>query len=144
MAMVLLSAVLFISPAICSSLGDAQSQIQSAEEEVLKCYKAVYEAEKAGADVGKLLDGLNEAVWLLSQAKHAYNCGDYGLAFSLANQSLTKLTGLFDRANNLRQSAERAQFFDFMVNFVGSAVGALAIAVGGYGVWCYLKKRENI
>ncbi|MEM3697165.1 MAG: hypothetical protein QXQ94_06665 [Candidatus Bathyarchaeia archaeon] len=143
MVMLLFSATLFVSPAACPSQSEAESQIQLAEEEVLNCYRAIYEAEKAGANVSDLLNSLNEAGWLLSQAKHAYNRGDYDLAFSLANQSLTELEGFIEKANSLRMSAEQARFFDFMVNFVGSAVGALAIVVCGYGVWLSLKKREK-
>lgn len=144
MAISLLSTILFISPAACSSQSEAESQILLAEEEVFNCYWAVYEAEKAGADVSELLKRLNEAAWLLSQAKHAYNLEEYDLALSLANQSLAKLTSFVDKAISLKLSAERARFFDFMVNFVGSAVGAVAILVGGYGVWFYLKKREKL
>lgn len=141
--MLLLSAPLFISPAACSTQSDAESRIRLAGEEVLNCYRAVYEAEKAGADVSELLNSLNEAGWLLSQAKHAYNYGDYDLAVSLANQSLTELAGFVDKAESLRVNAAHSRFLDFMVNFVGSAIGAVAIVVGGYGVWLYLKKRER-
>ncbi|MEM2507012.1 MAG: hypothetical protein QXF61_08240 [Nitrososphaeria archaeon] len=143
MVMLLLSTAFFVPFAACSNQSDAELQIRLAEEEVLNCYRAVYGAEKAGANVSELLNSLNRAGWLLSQAKHAYNCGDYDLAFSLANQSLTELAGFIEKANSLRMSAEQARFFDFMINFVGSAVGALTIVVGGYGVWLYLKKREK-
>ncbi|MEM2779693.1 MAG: hypothetical protein QW791_02310 [Candidatus Bathyarchaeia archaeon] len=133
----------FVKLAMCSGQNEADSKILLAEEEVLNCYRAVYEAEKAGANVSELLNRLNEAGWLLSQAKHAYKCGDYDLAVSLADQSLTELAGFVDEAEGLRVNAEHARFLDFMVNFVGSAVGAVAIVVGGYGVWLYLKRREK-
>lgn len=139
----LLSTALFVSPAACYSQSDAELQIQLAEEEVLNCYMVVYETEKTGANVSELLNSLNKAGWLLSQAKHAYNLGDHDLAFSLANQSLTELAGFVDKANSLKIGAERARFLDFMTNFVGSALGAVAIIVGGYCVWLYLKKREK-
>ncbi|MEM3769682.1 MAG: hypothetical protein QXG76_00665 [Candidatus Bathyarchaeia archaeon] len=143
MVVLLISTALFISPAACSSQREAESRIQSVEEEVLNCYRAAYEAEKAGANVSELLHNLNEAGWLLSQAKHAYNCEDYDLAVYFANLSLTKLAGLVDKANGLRIDAEQTHFYDFMINFVGSAVGAVAILVVGYGVWVFLKRREK-
>jgi hypothetical protein len=31
-----------------------------------------------------------------------------------------------------------------MVNFVGSAVGAVCIVAGGYALWVFLKRREEI
>lgn len=142
--MLLLSATLFVSSAACSSQSEAESQIRLAEGEVLNCYRAVYEAEKVGANVSDLLNSLNDAGWLLSQARHAYNFGDYDLAFSFASQSLTKLTGLIDKANGLRMDAEHARFSDFTVNIVCSTVGAAAILVGGYGAWFFLKRREKV
>jgi hypothetical protein len=32
---------------------------------------------------------------------------------------------------------------DFLVNYVGSSVGAVAIVVGGYAFWVFLKRREK-
>ncbi len=132
-----------VSSAWCFSQHEAASKIQAAESEILNCYRAVYEAEKAGANVSELLNSLNEASWLLSKAKLAYNGGDYDSAFTHASECLSKLEGFTNQAEVLRLEAEQAGHLDFMVNFVGSAVGSLAIVVGGYAVWIYLKKHEK-
>ncbi|MEM2889636.1 MAG: hypothetical protein QXW17_03990 [Candidatus Bathyarchaeia archaeon] len=143
MVLLLLSIALFIPLASCSGQFEAGERIRLAEEEVLNCYKAVYEAERAGANVSVLLNRLNEAGWLLSKAKQAHNYGDYGSAYSFANLCITKLAGLVDEAEGLKADADRAGFYDFMFNFVGSAFGAVAVVVGGYGFWLYLKRREK-
>jgi flagellar basal body-associated protein FliL len=139
----LLSASLFISPALCSSQDEAESAIKSAENAVLDCYKAVFKAEKAGANVSSLLRVLNEAGWLLSKARVAYNNGDFQSAYEYAAKCTQKLDGRVDEANRLKLEAENARRMDFLVNYVGSSVGAVAIVVGGYAFWVFLKKREK-
>jgi len=134
-------AIVLIPPALCSSREEAESAIQSAENTVLNCYKAVFEAEKAGADVSSLLQVLNEASWLLSRARVAYNNGDFNSAYKYATNCTQMLDGRVDEANSLKLEAENARRMDFLVNYVGSSVGAVAIVVGGYAFWVFLKRR---
>jgi hypothetical protein len=141
--LLLLSSVLFISPALCYSEEEARLKVQRAEDEVLNCYEAVFEAEKAGANITVLLNTLNEAVWFLSEAKLAYSYGDYDSAFNNATECLYRLEDFVNQADSLRFEAERAGYMDFMVNFVGSAFGSVGVAVSGYAVWIFLKKREK-
>lgn len=143
MVLLLLSIAFFIPFADCSGQFEAGERIRLAELEVLNCYRTVYEAERAGANVSVLINRLNEAGWFLSKAKQAYNYEDYDSAFSFADQCVTKLAGLVDEADGLRVDAERARFYDFMFNFVGSAFGAVAVVIGSYGFWFYLKRREK-
>ena len=137
----LYSSSFFISPASCYSQEDAEIAIQSAESTVLNCYKAVFEAEKAGANISGLLKVLNEASWLLSRAKVAYNNGDFNSAYEYATNCSQMLDGLISEADSLKLEAENARRMDFLVNYVGSSVGAIAIAVGGYAFWFFFKRR---
>lgn len=130
----------FVFPALCYDQQEAEAKVREAENKVLESYSVALEAEKARANVSELLITLNEAGWLLSRAKLAYEYGYYDLAVGLANQSLALLEGFIDDANALKGNAERAGFFDFALNFVGSAVGAMAIMIGGYVLWNFLKK----
>jgi hypothetical protein len=132
-----------VSPALGYSPEEAASKIQAAESEVLNCYRAVFDAEKAGANVSGLLKTLNEAGWFLSKAKLAYNGGDYYSAFTNASECLSKLEGFVNQADGLRLEAEEARHSDFLINFVGSAIGSVAVVVGGYAVWIYLKKHTK-
>ena len=122
---------------------DAKSAISAAQETIISGYQAVAEAEKAGANVTNLLITLNDAGMLLSKANLEYNKGDFDAAFSLANESRDKLDGLVEDANVLRDAAFQAGFWDFMVNVVGSIVGAISIVVGGFAIWFYLKKKYS-
>lgn len=133
-----------VFPALCYDPQEADARVREAENKILEGYSAALEAEKAGANVSELLITLNEAGWLLSRAKLAYNYSDYDLAVEFANQSITVLEGFIERADALREDAVQAGFFDFALNFVGSAVGGVAVVIGGYAIWFYSKRREKM
>ncbi|MGQ9507690.1 MAG: hypothetical protein ACUVTB_07565 [Candidatus Bathycorpusculaceae bacterium] len=122
---------------------DALSAISSTEARVVTCYRAAAEAAGAGANVSDLLILLNEAGWLLSRAKLAYSQGDFDSAVAYAVECRSMLDGFVDGADGLRRNAEAAGHRDFMLNFVGSAVGAVCIVVGGFALWNLLKEKNN-
>lgn len=51
---------------------DVRSSIAAAEERIVVCYRAVADADEAGANTSALLAALNEAGELLSRANLAY------------------------------------------------------------------------
>jgi hypothetical protein len=122
---------------------DVRSSIIENEEKIVTCYNAVKEANEAGANVTNLLSTLNVAGELLSKAKLAYSYGDYASAKNFSDQSKNMLKDFVDKAKELKENAEQARYWDFMLNFVGSALGALTILVGGFVLWTFLKKREK-
>jgi hypothetical protein len=136
-------AVLFVSPAFCYSEDEARVAVEAAESKILSCYNATFEAEKAGADVSGLLEVLNEAGWLLSEAKLAYNNEDFDLAYEYAVNCSQKLDEIAIQANSLKIEAEQAGYMDFLVNYVGSAVASVVVVVGGYAAWIFFKRREK-
>jgi len=138
----LMFAPLYVRLSFCLSLSDAESAIQSAESRLLDCYGAVYEAERAGANVSGLLMVLNEAGWFLAKAKLAYNIGDFDSAIGYALNCSQRLDGIVSQANRLKLEAEQASSMDFLINYVGSAAGSMAILAVGYVAWFFLKKRE--
>ena len=116
-------AVLFASPVLGYSEDKARAAVEAAESEVLNCYGAASEAEKAGANVTELLSVLDDAGWSLSQAKLAYSEGNFDSAVSFANECQSRLNGFVVRAQDLTWRAALAGGWDFMLNFVGSGVG---------------------
>ena len=136
-------AVLFVSPAFCYSEDEARVAVEAAESKILSCYNATFEAEQAGANVSGLLQVLNGAGWLLSEAKLAYNNEDFDLAYECAVNCSQKLEGIAIQANSLKIEAEQAGYMDFLVNYVSSAVASVVVVVGGYAAWVYFKRREK-
>lgn len=131
----------FIPKISASTKDEAELAIKSSEERILECYLEVLEAERAGADVKQLLIVLNEAGGLLAKARLAYREGDFSVAKNLAHQSLRRLDGFTVRAEALRDAASREGFYDFMVNFVGSISGAVALVLFSFFLWRFLERK---
>jgi len=122
---------------------DAGLAVASAESKVAECYNFALDAERAGANVSELLRVLDEAGDLLSKAELAYGVGDYDGAATYAAQCEGRLAGFEVQAQALRDSAAWQRQLDFMVNVVGSAAGTVAVLVGGWLVWRYLRKKHG-
>jgi hypothetical protein len=120
---------------------EAGAAVSDAEERVVVCYRAVADADGAGANVTGLLGVLDEAGLLLSRADLAFVTGDFDSAFNLAVESRGVLDNFVVEADALRDDAIQRRSWDFMVNVVGSAVGAAVGVFGSYIVWLWLKRR---
>lgn len=70
---ILLSLVVIIPSPVWANQADAETAISSAQATLLNCYNAAKQAEAAGANITVLVDALNEAGALLSQAELAYD-----------------------------------------------------------------------
>jgi len=120
---------------------EARAAIDGAQAQIITCYGAVAEAEGAGGNVTELAGALNEAGGLLSQARVAFENGEYDLAAEFSSNCTGMLAGFTDRAVTLRDSAARERSLDLMVNVDGSIVGAAAVVVAGWILWVYLKRK---
>lgn len=119
---------------------EAQAAIDVAQARLVTCYEATVQAENAGGNVTELASVLNGASAFLSQARVASENGEYDLAVNFASNCTDILEGFAERADTLAISAAQGQFFDFMVNVIGSAVGAVAVVIAGWVLWINLKK----
>jgi len=108
---------------------------------MISTYEAVLEAEQAGGNVSGLLAQLNEAGWFLARARMAYKSGDFDSALKFATQSQEKLNGFVADANALTENAIQERYWGFMVNVVGSVIGAIVVVCVGFIVWSFLKRK---
>jgi hypothetical protein len=120
---------------------EAQAAIDGVQAQIITCYGAVAEVESAGGNVTELAGVLNEAGALLSQARVAFENGEFDVAVEFSSNCTGMLVGFIDRAVTLRDSAAHERSLDFMVNVVGSTVGAVAVVVAGWVLWIYLKRK---
>jgi hypothetical protein len=149
-ALIFLGAFILASLSISGSLSvsasseaDARSAVAVAQGKVVDCYTAVAEAAKAGANVTSLLVRLNDAGELLSQANLAYSAGNFDSARKFAVQSQTRLNGFVGEANASKENALQEQYWNFMVNVVGSLAGTAAVVLGGFVGWRLLKRKHR-
>lgn len=136
----MVSAANVLSCAFAVDETDVRSAILAAEERIAVCYRAVADAEKAGANTTALLAVLNEAGELLSRANLA--CKENltrARLFALLSQE--KLSGVAAQADDLKEDAMQERYWDFMVNVVGSIVGAIVVICGGFVLWSFLKGK---
>jgi hypothetical protein len=133
----------FLSSVVWADQGGAANAISSAMSQLVSCYDAMRGAEAVGANVTSLTGALNEAGLLLSQAEFAFSNGDFGAAQDYAVQSQGKLANLASEANALLIAAWDKRNRDILVNVVGSTVGTVAVLVGSWGLWSFLKKRSK-
>jgi uncharacterized membrane protein YoaK (UPF0700 family) len=133
--------VVLLSSTVSANQSDAATAISSAQNTMVICYDAAKAAEAAGANITSLTNTLNEAGSLLSQAQLAYSQGDFDAAANYAVQTQNKLNGFISQADSLKQAAAQRESRDYLVNFVGSIVGAAAVVAAGFVVWFFLKRR---
>jgi hypothetical protein len=134
--------VLLITPSfVWAQQNGASSAISAAQSQLVSCFDAARSAEAAGANISQLTHTLNVAGSLLSNAELAYSSGDFGAAQSLASQSQSQLSDFVSTANSMRASASQSQTVSFLVNIVGSIAGTVAVFVGSFFVWRFLKRR---
>lgn len=136
--------VLFLgvfSPIVWADQSGASNAISSAKNQLVSCYEAAREAEAAGANITSLAVVLNDAGLLLSQAEFAFSVGDYGAAQDYAVQSQGRLADFVSDANVLKVAGEGERNQDFLINVVGSAGGTVAVLVGSFALWSFLKKK---
>ena len=120
---------------------DAAAAIASAKEQILICYQAAKEAEGAGANITALVAVLNDAGTLLSRAEFTYSTSDFHTARDLAVQSQNTLDNFFSEANTLKETAAQQRNQDFLINVIGSIIGAFAVLGAGIAAWIFLKRK---
>ena len=134
-------AVLSVPSVVWAQQNSAASAISAAQSKLVQCYDAARAAESASANISQLTSRLNSAGLLLSRAELAYSNADFGSAQSLAVQNQSELASFVSDANSLQASAAQSRTFDFLLNVVGSVVGTVAVLVGGFVVWGFLKRK---
>jgi hypothetical protein len=122
---------------------DAVAAIAAAEERLVQCYEAVAAADAVGANVTGLVEQLNQAADFLSRAKLLSRGGSLDAAMALARQSEGALDGVLVNAEALTEQAILANYQDFLVNVVGSSVGAVAVVGGGVAAWWWFTRRQR-
>jgi hypothetical protein len=129
--------------ALGASQSDAVAAIAAAEERLVQGYEAVAEADAVGANVTGLVGQLNQAGDSLSRAELLSRGGSFDAAVTLARQSEGALDGVLVEAEVLMEQAILANYQDFLVNVVGSSVGAIAVVSSGVAAWWWFTRRER-
>jgi hypothetical protein len=121
--------------------GQPESKLEAANKAVEQAFKAVLDAEQAGANVTGLLSRLNVAGDLLAQAEIAVRKGDSGAgvkaysAFSIAAE--VKAAAATARNKALKDGANA-----LWSSIVFPAEGAIVFGLALFLVWSWLRRRH--
>lgn len=119
----------------------AVSAVNGAEQAVTRTYRAVLEAESAGADVSGLLERLDVAARYLALARICLRIGDFDGAVGNASFCVETLDRIVDDAGVLRDRAVRELGERSWMAIGGSIVGVVAVVCVGFLGWNLFKKR---
>jgi len=125
---------------------DARKAIDDARNALYIAYDSVLDAERAGADVTKLVVNLNTVLNLLDQAEDYYAHGDNGGALSYASQSKSIADQVVIEARQLKALAIEAANRQRIIVGISVPVIIIAICVGLFYGWKLYsqKSREKI
>jgi len=107
----------------------ASASISEAESVMLGAYEAVLEAENLDADVSGLLVRLNDGAKSLSNARMAFDVGDFSGAKSYAESASELGYGVMGEAKLLENAAADARANSSWVNLVISVVGVSVVLI---------------
>ena len=124
-----------------ATFDDASVAVNRAEQDVGLAFVAVAEAEGAGANVAELLNKLDEAGVLLSEANHALDVQDYEGALSSATSASSVVDGVADYAMTLKVLAEKSRGDRLLYAVAISGAGLFLLAVFSFYGWRSLKRR---
>lgn len=123
--------------ASCSEI----EKIDTAETSIREAFKVVMEAEKAGANVTRLLSDLQYAGNLLEEAENHYQNGDINQSTTIANEVILEAGEIAGEAASLESSVIVDSLNIFWVTFAFSMVGGLVFVLVLILVWFWFKAR---
>jgi len=132
-----------LMPLVSASINQevAGSTISEAEQSMAQAYEAVLDAERVGADISGLLVGLNDAAALLSQARMAFDVGDFEEATRFAESTSEIGYDVVDEAELLEIEANNAQVYRSWWFLVISTLGVSVVIVASLLGYKYFKRH---
>jgi hypothetical protein len=136
----LLLALVLCSFAFSVFVSAQDSNLNAAENAISEAFNAVLEAEKTGQDITSLLDQLDTASGLLSDAKNAYRSGNIESTASYANQIIQIVNTVKAQAETLKEEGIKKSQVALIEAVVVSVVGIIACLVAFFFGWKFFKK----
>ncbi len=118
------------------------SNLQAANTAIEQAFNAVYDAEKAGANVTGLLAQLNAAEADLAQAENTYRTGDFNIAIAQANSVLPIAQQVTTAAQNAKQTATVSGKNAFWSTIAFTVIGAFIFVLALFLVWRRIKRSS--
>ena len=118
---------------------EASLAISVAEDSLELAYLAVLEAEKAGGRMPVLVSELNGVLEFYSDAKNAFQTGDFEEAISVSREVVDLSRTIIDSAHSEILVAEREKTESLKNQLLISGLAASIIIILGYSGWMFFK-----
>ena len=116
------------------------SSISEAEGLIVEAYEAVLDAESVDADVSGLLVRLNDAAALLSEARMAFDIGDFEEAAGYAESTSDVGCEIVEEAELLKIEATNARVYSSWIFLAISVVGISVVVVASVVGYRFFKR----
>jgi len=137
----LIVGVFFVSDLVSAQTDKVDSELQAANDSVNHAFTAVLDAEKAGANVTSLLNQLNGATGLLSEAENAYRSGDSNTALNDATTVVLVAQQVMATAQSTKNGASALAQSAFWSTSVLTVLWAIMLIVVLFLVWRWFRQR---
>ncbi len=131
---------LSVFPAVAQTDPQA-SKLQAANTALNQAFNAVFDAEKAGANVTDLLAQINTAQGILAQAENSNRTGDYDTAATQADTVLPIAQQVTLDAQNAKQTAIVSSQNAFWSTITLTAIGVFIFVFVLFLVWRRFKRN---
>ncbi len=118
-----------------------QSSLAAASSVIDQAFNNVLAAEKAGANVTGLLDKLNVAVNLLSEAENAYNNGNINAVEEKADASVLIARQVTLEAQIAKEEAQNSANNSFWFTLALTINSLIVLFLVLFIVWLFIKRR---
>jgi len=127
-------------PRVFAQVDQASSKLQTANAAVDQAFNAVFDAEKAGANVSSLLTQLNVAADDVAQAENAYQTGDSNTAAVQADSALPIAQQVITEAQDAKQNASISQQNTFWSTIALTVIGVIVFVLALFLGWRWVKR----
>lgn len=117
----ILISILMLSASALNSQEEAGSRISEAEQSLTQAYNAVLDGESAGVNISRLLARLNVAAATLSEAKVAFEVGNFDEALRLAELSNESALVVETETESLKVETANTRLARSQI-FIGSSI----------------------
>jgi hypothetical protein len=139
----ILAVATMLLPGVCGAgSSEAKQRIDDGEAALANAFKAVADAETAGANVSALISQLNETASHLGLADVAYADDDFDEALNSANECVSLANSVSGDAIELKDQATAAASMQWMT-VLFSVVGAIVFGFVLYGVWVWFQRYHS-
>ncbi|XHH09896.1 MAG: hypothetical protein ACFCUE_04510 [Candidatus Bathyarchaeia archaeon] len=133
--------IIMLEPTFAECHTETDLKIQECNNAILSAFDEIIRAENVNANITGLIDQLNTAINLLTQAENAFKNGNNQLAADLAASALTLAKQVKTDAQNAQQTAVIQNQNNLWRNVAFAFVGSFSVILSLFLSWRLVKKH---